>query len=238
MGERREIYAKPGETEALAARWLEEIRAGGGRFPDVPKGRAALLLVDLQRFFLSVDGRGRIPSAEAFRPNWRKLVELCKTWGWPVAHTRHRHPKDEDGFPFTAFWRGRIMEDDPFSELDAELAVPDAPVFDKRVYSAFSNPDLLAWLRENEIKTVLFAGVTAHLCVETSARDAFGMGFFPLVAADAVAAWTARQHFRLLEGMADGFGRVTCLKELPELFANREGESDMGGAPSRGEGNQ
>ena len=49
---------------------------------------------------------------------------------------------------------------------------------------------------------------------ETTARHALCLGFFPVVLADACAAWTETQHVRLLAAMADGVGGATTLEEL------------------------
>lgn len=59
-------------------------------------------------------------------------------------------------------------------------------VFVKHRYSAFSNPEFQALLKERQITSVAVAGVDTHICVEGSVRQGYDLGFRMLVLSDLV----------------------------------------------------
>ena len=211
----REEYAKPGELEKKARVWIQEIARNTGRKPpQVPEGQQALLLVDTQRFFLDPESKAYIPVAPALLETLKRVIQSAADQGLPIAATRHAHSSGSDSFPFTEIWRGLLMEDDPLAEAVAGLPPGNTAVFTKSTYSAFEGTALEDWLKERGVRVLILVGVTAHLCVETSARDAFCKGFFPIVLADAVASWTSAQHLRALLAVADGIGLVATADDI------------------------
>ncbi len=61
----------------------------------------------------------------------------------------------------------------------------DEPVVRKSRYSAFSGTSLDQLLRARRVRNLLFCGVAANVCVETSLRDAYGLEYFVLLVEDA-----------------------------------------------------
>ncbi len=219
MSPKREDYLKDRDISAVAHTQLEAVcRASGRAFPAIPEGPQALLVIDAQRFFLDPLSPAALPVAQAVTPRLGEAVHRAARAGISVAATRHAHRADSDPFPFLSIWHKRLLESDPLAALhpalESVLTPLAAPVFTKDTYSAFEGTDLCEWLRERAVRVLLLAGVTSHLCVETTARHALCLGFFPVVLADACAAWTETQHVRLLAAMADGVGGATTLEEL------------------------
>ncbi len=68
--------------------------------------------------------------------------------------------------------------DDPW-EWDFYLVGPqgDEPVVSKDRYSAFIGTDLDLILRSQGIKTLILTGLAGNVCVESTARDGFMMGY-------------------------------------------------------------
>ena len=210
-----EPYTTEEDIAWAAQGWLDDIAREAKRpLPAVPDGRRALVLVDLQRFFLDPDSKAYIPSSPAIAPQLRLAARLAAERGLPVAATRHAHREGEAAFPMDAVWRDLLMADDPLSELVTDIVPPGAERFTKSTYSAFVGTGLETWLRSRGVRVLIIAGVTTHLCVETTARHAFCLGFFPLVLADATAAWTLSQHLRALNGISSGIGTVGLTEKL------------------------
>jgi nicotinamidase-related amidase len=64
----------------------------------------------------------------------------------------------------------------------------------KQKYSAFFDTGLDAYLREEEIRTLIIVGVTTNICVLHSAGDASLRGYEVIVPTDCVAALNDYDH--------------------------------------------
>jgi len=60
-------------------------------------------------------------------------------------------------------------------------------VVEKQRYSAFYQTNLDTILKTYDIKYLIFTGLATNICVESSLRDAFYIGYFPILIPDACA---------------------------------------------------
>jgi Amidases related to nicotinamidase len=72
-------------------------------------------------------------------------------------------------------------------------------------------------LRNAGIRTVVFTGIATEVGVETSARHAFALGFFPVIVRDAVSSYDREAHERSLVNLAKFFPVITS-KELTNYW--------------------
>lgn len=146
-----------------------------GRGSALP-GRAALLVIDVQRGFDDPSwGPRNNPDAEG------KIAELLEAWracGLPVFHVRHlsRDPAS----PLSAVGPGTGIKEEA-------RPLPGEPMIEKSVNSAFIGTGLEALLKEQGIGSVVVAGLTTDHCVSTTARMADNLGFATHVVPDATA---------------------------------------------------
>ncbi len=69
--------------------------------------------------------------------------------------------------------------------------------------------------------TLVFAGVQTNVCVETSLRDAYSLGFNVAVAADCVASHTAELHEATLKNARFLLGDVLSGREIASFWPPR-----------------
>jgi ureidoacrylate peracid hydrolase len=69
--------------------------------------------------------------------------------------------------------------------VDELVPGPDEPVIRKSRYSAFAGTSLDQYLRARRIHNLIFAGVAANVCVESTLREAYHREFFCLLLEDA-----------------------------------------------------
>lgn len=197
------------------------------------RGHTALLVVDMQNDFCAEGGYieavvGKNAAAcRAVAAPIMALVAAARAGGVPVYWVRadYRLETLPAGMAarFAAQGGGRICCA-PGTWGAAFHGVAPAegePVIDKHCYSAFIGTDLDARLRARGIRTLVFAGVQTNVCVETSLRDAYSLGFHVAVAADCVASHTADLHEATLKNVRFLFGDVLSGGEIAALWPAR-----------------
>lgn len=128
---------------------------------------AALLVVDVQEGAVA---RGPYRGSEVIG-NIASLVAACRAAGVEVVYVQHDGLAGEDEEPGTRGW-----------EIHAGVAPePGERVVRKRFNSAFRDTDLLGYLRERGVETLLVVGIQTEYCVDTTCRVAFEHGFTVVV---------------------------------------------------------
>jgi biuret amidohydrolase len=170
-----------------------------------PRGRTALVIIDMQRDFVEAGGFGEAlgndvrPLADLV-PHVRRLLEGCRAAGLSIIHTREAHKPDLSDCPPPKRLRGNsdlrigdtgpmgriLIAGEPGNAIVDELA-PSAGeiVIDKPGKGAFHATGLSEILAELGTTHLLFAGVTTEFCVQTTMREANDRGFECLLVEDA-----------------------------------------------------
>lgn len=171
----------------------------------LPPGRAALVVIDMQRDFVEPGGFGEtlgndVSRLTAIVPTVARLIALFRASGWPVIHTRESHDaaladcppaKRDRGAPSLRIGdagpMGRILvRGEPGNAIIAELApAPGEIVIDKPGKGAFYATALGDILRLKGITHLVLAGVTTEVCVQTTMREANDRGYDCLLIEDA-----------------------------------------------------
>lgn len=179
--------------------------------------RSALLVIDMQRYFLESDSHAFIPAATEITGNVRSLIEAYRRRDLPVIFTRHANPRGAPAGAMERWWRDVLYEDDQLSEISPALAPgPDEHVLRKSRYSAFVGTNLEGKLRSLGIERILITGVMTHLCCETTARDAFMRDFDVFIVIDGTASKSEDLHTASLRTLADGFAIPVTTAEVLE----------------------
>jgi ureidoacrylate peracid hydrolase len=102
-------------------------------------------------------------------------------------------------------------------------------VVTKQRYSPFVDTPFPAMLRAARIETLIVAGVTTEVCVESTVRDAFMRDYSVVVASDGTQGSTAERHDHSLKLMDIFFARVANGEEiLTALRARKPTGHDRG----------
>jgi nicotinamidase-related amidase len=123
-----------------------------------------------------------------------------------------------------SWWASFLLDGDPGAEFGPDPApAPGESVFEKDAYSAYRGTGLEAWLRQGGCRSVVIAGFLTHVCVDTTARDAFMRGFDVVVASDACAApcWRGLDlHATALAGLGHAVARVLPSERILDAMAH------------------
>ena len=170
-----ESYVTAENLEEKTRAWLDRIAPFNQHQLTLNRDRAALLVIDMQRFFLDPGSPTFTCGGLAVLPNVKKLVEAFRGAKRPVIFTRHvHHPDGLDAGIMGWWWQGMCREGTPESEVHDEIApLPDEKVILKHRYSAFYNTDLETVLRCLRVEDLVIAGIMTNMCCESTARDAY-----------------------------------------------------------------
>jgi len=206
-----------GELEAFQRHAFDPAQLGpAGR----DRGKPALLVIDMQRFFLQREGRAFLPEGRAAVPRIKAMVDAFRDAALPVLFTRHEdRPGDEESA--MARWWGAVMEPgDPMLDIVPELAPREEElVILKEHYSAFRDTGLAGVLCGLGVSGVAVSGVMTHLCCETTVRDAFMEIFDVFCAVDGMASSTEELHLAALKTMVNGFAIPALSCEIAASIA-------------------
>jgi nicotinamidase-related amidase len=198
---------------------------------------AALLIIDMQSDFIRPGGFGEMLGNNvkrlepAIEPT-RRVLEAFRAKHLKVIHTREGHRPDLSDCPPTKKARGKLkigigdqgpmgrvlVRGEKGHDIIAELApLPSEPVIDKPGKGAFCATDLDLMLKNLGVRSLIVAGVTTEVCVQTTVREANDRGYECLVLSDCVASYFPVFQVVALEMIkAQGgiFGWVSESKQL------------------------
>ncbi len=172
----------------------------------------ALIVIDMQRDFIEPGGFGDalgndVSRLQAIIPTVAALIDLARTHGWVIVHTRESHLPDLSDCPPAKRLRGdaplRIGDAGPMGRLLVQgepgnaiiedcAPKPGEIVIDKPGKGMFYATNVDAQLRAHGITQLLFAGVTTEVCVQTSMREANDRGYECLLIEDATESYFAQ----------------------------------------------
>lgn len=94
----------------------------------------------------------------------------------------------------------------------------DELVITKHRYSAFKDTELGALLRAQRVESLILAGITSNVCVESTARDAYMLDYHVVFLSDGSATYQAEAHEATLANIRRAFGIVASVSEVTEAW--------------------
>ena len=181
----------------------------------------ALLLVDIQQSFWSERGKPDFPD---FPANVVHLLTLCRAEGLEVIHVQSRFQPDKSDWMLMYRLRVPVSHHpciagqkgaEPVSF--AGVKAGEEVVF-KQTFDAMYTPYLVSYLRANDKRVILVAGLLTSVCVFFTAISASQLGFFAAVVEDCCADNSLEKHTQTLDAYQFIFERTT-VADIPEQHA-------------------
>jgi ureidoacrylate peracid hydrolase len=218
-------------------------------FPSGRKIVPALIVVDMQNGFVSKDGSYdklgmNTSNYREIIPRLKDLIEFCRSKEIPIFYTEavkeasgidvltkihNLLPKSRQErlkFPICirGTWDGLTIDELKPKEEEDHVVI-------KRRDSAFQDTELRVWLQSEGINLLVFAGIDTSICVETSLRDGFNIGYDVALISDATASGYKRHYETTLERVRDYYGLVMDIERFKKAINNldkvRKGEVDL-----------
>ena len=213
-------YVTANNLATKTQEWLDRIRPYNQHELQLNPAKSALMVVDMQVFFLDPASPTFTCGGEAVLPNVRRLVHAFRQAGRPVIFTRHvHHPDHLDSGIMGWWWQGMCLEGSPESEVHPDLApLPGEKQVLKHRYSSFYNTDLETVLRCLKVEDLVITGVMTNLCCESTARDAYFRDYRVFFLADGTGSVSEELHLATLLNLAFGFAYVTTTDTVLSLL--------------------
>ena len=192
----------------------------------IDAARTALVVVDMQNYFVAKGFPLEVPMARAIVPNINRAAKAMRAAGGTVVWIQttaagalehwgnfHRHMLTPE--------RSRIRLDSLDEaaegyELYSTLEPLPTDLFVKKVkYSAFisGSSDIDAQLRCRGVDTLLITGTVTNVCCESSARDAMMLDYRVIMLSDGNASLSDEEHAASLNNFLIYFGDVMSTDE-------------------------
>jgi bifunctional isochorismate lyase/aryl carrier protein len=183
--------------------------------------KSALMVMDMQEYFLSPASHAYIPSAETILPGVKKLASLYEAKRLPVIFTLHSNTKRNAGM-MGKWWPNLLGEGSPESHLPEDLESSGGIRIEKHQYDAFYDTNLEEILHGKNISQLVISGVMTNICCETTARSAFVRGFEVFFTIDGTATYSEKHHMATLTNLSYGFAIPVLLDELFLILSKYE----------------
>lgn len=174
---------------------------------ELPAGRTAILVVDMQNDFVHENGALRVPTAAATVEPIRSLLERARKAGALVIYTQDWHTSDDPEF---RIWPAHCVAGTWGAQIIFELSPrPDEITVRKTTYDPFFRTELEGILAEKGVENLVVVGTVANICVLHAAGSAALRGLRVVVPKDCISALndfdlllTFRQLTFLYRGLA------------------------------------
>lgn len=202
--------------------WLKKIEPFNTHKLKINKEKAALLVVDMQKFFLEPTSPTFTCGGPVILDNVKRLIGAFRDVGRPVIYTCHvHHPSLNDAGIMEWWWEGMCIEGSEESKVPDEIAPQgNEKIIYKHRYSAFYNTDLETVLRVQKIEDVVICGIMTNMCCESTARDAYYRDYRVFFPADGTGSVTEEMHIGSLLNLAFGFASVMRTRDIADMIIN------------------
>jgi nicotinamidase-related amidase len=182
--------------------------------------RTALVLIDLQQGILPFAGGPH--SAGQVVANAARLAQRFRQINAPVILVRVGWSPDfADALkqPVDAALPGGALPEN-WWHFPEELHVQDTDLrVIKHQWGAFYGTELDLQLRRRGIDTIVLAGISTNIGVESTARNAWEMGYGLVLAEDACSAQNQQQHDNSMQNIFPRIGRVRKCDDILAALA-------------------
>jgi bifunctional isochorismate lyase/aryl carrier protein len=202
-------YALPAEAEIPPSRGPWTLR----------RDRAALLVHDMQRYFLRPYDHAAepIPSLVA---NIAALLDAARAAGVPVFYTAQKGEQLRADRGLQAdLWGPGMSRASEHQDILPQVAPADGDiVLTKHRYSAFQRSNLETLMRARGRDQLVVCGVYAHIGCQLTVAEAFQRDIEPFFVADALADFSRDKHMAAIAWVAATCGVAQSTRQTLEAF--------------------
>jgi len=179
-----------------------------------------LILIDIQNDYFP-GGKMELVGADEAGKNTRTILESARKNSIPIIHIQHLSTR-----PLATFF----VPGTPGADIHQIVRpVADEEVVQKNFPNSFRSTILQDLLRTHQVDHLLICGMMTHLCIDTTVRAAFDLGYQCTLAADACATrdliWDGKkipaEHVQgsFLAALSGIFAEVLSVQDIQKKYS-------------------
>jgi nicotinamidase-related amidase len=138
----------------------------------------ALIIVDIQNDYFE-NGKMELVGSDKASENAKIILETFRNKKLPIVHIQHIATSPTATF-FIQDTEGVKINKNVEPKADEKVIVKHYP-------NSFRETELLDFLKSNQISDLVICGMMTHMCIDTTTRAAYDLGFNSIVIGDACA---------------------------------------------------
>jgi nicotinamidase-related amidase len=166
---------------------------------------------------------------EEFSRNLNSVIESARRSNIPIFFTINQILSKQFESSSNIYTRNKLGFDRLFEQLTVEdmnftikpRLEQNEIVISKHTASIFIDTGFERMLKNAGISTVVFTGIATEFGIESSARDAFNRGFYPVVISDCVSSPNKDGHKRSIENMKNLITVINS-KEIENIWSSNK----------------
>jgi ureidoacrylate peracid hydrolase len=197
---------------------------------------AAVLVIDIQNDFCHDDGYLRklgldISATQSMVPRLERFIDEARKANVKIIFVQGIYNNHYLSGPFVekdrkhGLHNERCLEGSWGADFYKLTPLATEPVIRKHRYSAFVRTELDQILQAAGIKTLILAGVTTNVCVESTARDGFMRDYYIVFLSDCTATFSQEVHETTLGNITRHFGTVATSSEIIGVWQRLKGHT-------------
>lgn len=140
--------------------------------------KKALLIIDIQNDYFE-NGKMELVGAEEASKNAKTILEIFRDKNLPIIHMQHIATSPTATF-FLPNTEGVKINKNVTPRENEKVIIKHYP-------NSFKETELLDYLKREQISELIICGMMTHMCVDSTTRAAFDLGFKSTVIGDACA---------------------------------------------------
>ncbi|CAH0208259.1 cysteine hydrolase family protein [Chryseobacterium sp. Bi04] len=170
----------------------------------------ALLIIDVQNDYFP-GGKMTLEGAEKAGRNAKDILNYFRKNNLPVVHIMHISTNEGASF---------FLPDTPGMEISSWVSPKsDEKVIVKHFPNSFRETDLLQYLQLKKIKNLVITGMMTDVCVESTTRAAFDLGFTNTIIGDATATRDRELNGQVVKAAEVQRSFLAGISALGDLYA-------------------
>lgn len=166
--------------------------------------KKALIVIDLQNDYFC-GGNMELQEINKALIQTNKLIEYARKEKYKIYFVQHFATKDDATF---------FVKNTKGVELNKDLDIQDDVIIEKNYPNSFRNTILKNELDKENISELIICGAMTHMCIDSSVRAAFDLGYKILVASDACTTKKLQFQDKIIKAQDVHFAFMSALESV------------------------
>jgi nicotinamidase/pyrazinamidase len=152
----------------------------GNKIEKYPNPRRALLVIDLQEDSTGSTAKDSSPfkkESGKYIMSVNKIIEEASKKDYTIIYIRQEFEGTRGKLISRITSNGIDIKGQPGTEIDKRVSIISDHIYPKSISDAFSNPELEAFLVDQQVDEVYLIGIDAQYCVYYTAKGALNRGY-------------------------------------------------------------